>query len=174
MKICSFHPSREAAEVFAGGLRDQGAEGIEIGKKTSAGYPVTSVVSDTMRKEIEARQKSNLPEPTEEYTYETSSEPVSPAMATYEMASTTPQKTKEDITRIAREELRKADLGNVGVRISKFQGRDPEAPYADATLFRRGGKCYISIHPIHQYYSDDYTREVVQHEIEHILGEDKS
>lgn len=171
MKVCSFHPSREAAEEFAEGLKGEGAKEVEIGKKTSAGYPVTSVVPDTMREEVEARQKSYLPEPTEEYTFETTSEPVSLTMAAYEMASTVPQKTKEDIVRIAGEELRKANLSDVKVRISRYQGRDLEAPYADATFFRRRGKYYINIHPIHQYYSNDYTREVVQHEIEHILEE---
>lgn len=169
MKVCSFYPSREAAEEFAEGLREKGAEGVEVGKKTSAGYPVTSVVPDTMREEVEMRQKSHLPKPTEDYAFETTLEPVSSTMAVYEMAGTTPQKTKEDIIEIAREVLRKVHLEDVKVRVSTYQGGDPEAPYADATWFKRRGKFYINIHPIHQYYSNDYTREVVQHEIEHIL-----
>ncbi len=169
MEISSFHPSRKAAKEFAEDLERKGAEGVEVGRKTSAGYPVTSVVPDTRRGEIEARLKSHLPISTEKYGFETSLEPVTSVMASYEMVSTIPQRTREDIVRIAREELQKSGLGDIKVRISRYQGRDPVAPYSDATLFRRRGKYYIGIHPIHQYSDEGYLREVVQHEIGHIL-----
>jgi len=174
VKICSFHPSREAAEDFAEELRKKGAEGVEVGKETSAGYPVFSVAPTGIEPEdIERKQRAHMPEPTEEYAFETTTTPVGEEMGLIEIEGRKFQKSKPDIIRIAKEELQRAHLGDVRVRVSTYQGIDPEAPYADATWFKRGGNYYINIHPIHQYYDEAYTREVVQHEIEHILGEMK-
>jgi len=170
MKVVSFHPTSKAARKFAKKLRLQGAEGVEEGKRTSAGYPVlskapTKVTAENLRK----IQESRMPEPTEKYDFETTTTPVREIVGLMEMGSRQVHKIREETLRIAKEELRKAGLADVQVVVSTYQGRDPNAPYADATWFKRGKKYRINIHPIHQYYDEDYTREVVRHEIEHIL-----
>ena len=72
MRVVSFHSTKEDAEKFAADLKKTGAEEVEVGKKTSAGYPVLSKASSkTTPEDIYRTQKSRVPEFTEEYPYET-------------------------------------------------------------------------------------------------------
>lgn len=79
--------------------------------------------------------------------------------------------TEAQVLDIARVELRKAGLKGVTVKVTKYQGKDPMAARSDASCFSRI-QHKIHLHPIVLYYSPDEVRELMWHEIEHVLEDE--
>lgn len=171
MRLQSYHKTRQDAEEFAETLRESGAEDVKVGKRLSIGYPVSSKAPEGFTREIaEDHLKSIKPEATEEYKYETSDIPAKWIEAGLEEREAVPVRTEAEIIEVVQDELAKAGVSGVTVRVSRDQGRDPSAEYADMTVWHRRGKWYINVHPLHLYTSEDCLREAAWHEVEHILG----
>lgn len=84
-------------------------------------------------------------------------------------------RSDEEIIGVVREMLERKGLGKVDIRVavSRYQGDDKMAKYADATVWESGdgGSFKIHIHPLHRYTPIGYLRDAVKHEIEtHIAG----
>jgi len=179
-QVYSFYPSKREANRFAGKLMGMGAEGVAVGTfKTAAGWPVFSEapdeVVDRVGKEYEAKLEEKSAQAIaaygEEYEFETSTEPVSSIQAKYELAGSEKTFTPNELIRLARDEFRKYGIKNVGIVITKYQGRDPAAPYADATVQQHSsGKWRLRLHPVNLYMDEESIRDTVKHEAEHILG----
>lgn len=118
----------------------------------------------------EEHLKNKMPESAEKYEYERGETPVGWLEAIAEQAGEAPIRAREDIIAIVKDELSRAGVSKVSVKVSRFQGRDEEAKYADMTHWERGGKHFINVHPMHLYTPEEDLRAAAWHEAEHILG----
>lgn len=113
----------------------------------------------------------------EVYDYEVTDTPISEIE---KQKRGSPRLTNREILAIARAELSKAGLKGIQVKMSRYQGKDELAPYSDATHWSRDWEHAtkkqhrIHLHPLLCYQTPEYVREVIWHEIEHILGEERA
>lgn len=81
--------------------------------------------------------------------------------------------TRQDLLRIAVEELRKQGITNVAVRVASYQGDPFGEARSNAAIWkhtkRRG--FMVHLHPELLWYDEDYVRDVVKHEVEHTRRE---
>jgi len=167
-QVYSFYPSRREANKFAEKLIGMEAEGVAVGTfRTAEGWPVFSEASDEIVDRVGAEHEAELVKKSaqameeygEKYEYETATKSMSSVQAVNELI------------RLARDELRKYGIKNVSIVITKYQGMDPAAPYANASVGRHSsGKWRLRLHPVNLYMDEEYIRDTVKHEAEHILG----
>jgi len=179
-QVYSFYPSRREANKFAEKLIGMEAEGVAVGTfRTAEGWPVFSEASDEIVDRVGAEHEAELVKKSaqameeygEKYEYETATKSMSSVQAVYELTGSKKIFTPNELIRLARDELRKYGIKNVSIVITKYQGMDPAAPYANASVGRHSsGKWRLRLHPVNLYMDEEYIRDTVKHEAEHILG----